>query len=234
MSGSHGAQPRIAGSLIGLCLIVLPSCQTQTGTALDRRVTQGAVAGAVVGAAAGALTDADARGRGALFGGALGGIAGGLLGAYLDEQSEQLATIPGAELVRGNETLIVGLPADLLFEVDSAALAPGAYARLGRLSDTLTRYPDSDVVVRGHSDATGPAAHNLRLSEDRAAAVRDYLISEGIHPGRLTAIGFGEAMPVASNGSEVGRQQNRRVEIEIRPREPMHYGAGTSSGAAIE
>ena len=234
MNGWRTAESRLAGSLMGICLIALPACQTQTGTALDRRVTQGAMAGAVVGAAAGALTDADARGRGALFGGALGGIAGGLLGAYLDEQSEQLAAIPDAELVRGNETLIVGLPADLLFEVDSAALAPGAYARLGRLSDTLHRYPDSDVVVRGHSDATGPATHNLRLSEDRAAAVRDYLISEGIQPTRLTAIGFGEAMPVASNASGFGRQQNRRVEIEIRPREAMHYGARSGSEHAIE
>jgi outer membrane protein OmpA-like peptidoglycan-associated protein len=218
MHGTLRPLHRVAGILIGIPLLALPACQTHTGTALDRRVTQGAVAGAVVGGTAGALTDARARWRGALIGGALGGIAGGLIGAYLDQQAEELATIPNAALTRSRGTLVAGFPADLLFEADSAVLAPGACARLGRVADTLVRYPESDVFVRGHTDARGSAQHNLRLSESRAGAVRDYLIAERVHPSRITALGFGEAMPVASNATAAGRQQNRRVEVEIRPR----------------
>ena len=206
MSGPLGSLSRVGGILIGISLLALPACQTHTGTAFDRRVTQGALAGTVVGAAAGALADADARWRGALFGGALGGIAGGLIGAYLEQQSEELAAIPGAALTRRPDTLVLSFPSDLLFDVDSAVLAPGAYARLGRLSDTLVRYPDSDVFVRGHTDATGSAHHNLRLSENRAGAVRAYLIAERVHANRITALGFGEAMPVASNATVAGRQ----------------------------
>jgi outer membrane protein OmpA-like peptidoglycan-associated protein len=235
MSGPLGSLPRFAGILTGISLLALPACQTHTGTALDRRVTQGAVAGTVVGATAGALADADARWRGALFGGALGGIAGGLIGAYLDRQAEELAAIPGAAVTRGPDTLVLSFPSDLLFDVDSTVLTPGAYARLGRLSDTLVRYPDSDVFVRGHTDATGSAHYNLRLSENRAGAVRTYLIAERVHPSRVTALGFGEAMPIASNATVAGRQQNRRVEVEIRPRAGFRdaRGSGAIASSAV-
>jgi outer membrane protein OmpA-like peptidoglycan-associated protein len=138
-------------------------------------------------------------------------------------------------VTRNPDTLVVSFPSDLLFDVDSAVLTPGAYARLGRLSDTLARYPDSDVFVRGHTDSTGSARHNLRLSEDRAGAVRTYLIAERVHPSRITALGFGEAMPVASNATVAGRQQNRRVEVEIRPRAGFRdvRGPGAIASSAI-
>jgi outer membrane protein OmpA-like peptidoglycan-associated protein len=113
---------------------------------------------------------------------------------------------------------LLSFPSDLLFEVGFAQLAPDAYARLGRVADTLVRYPDTEVLVRGHTDARGSAQRNLRLSEDRAETAREYLIAERVQPKRITSLGFGEAMPVASNATPAGHQQNRRVEIEIRPR----------------
>ena len=209
---------------LGLALAAslgLTACQTNTGTALDKKATQGAIAGVLAGAAAGAAIDDDKRGRGALIGAAIGGLAGGLIGSYLDNQAQELDAIPDAAVERRPEMLVVGFPADLLYDVDSAALKPGSYSRLDQVADTLVRYPETDVVVKGHTDSQGSESYNLRLSEDRADAVRRYLIAQRVPSYRITAIGFGEAMPVATNATPEGRQQNRRVEIEIRPNDEL-------------
>ncbi|MCZ7617888.1 MAG: OmpA family protein [Myxococcota bacterium] len=109
-------------------------------------------------------------------------------------------------------------PGDTFFDSGSSRIAPGAGQRLNSLSQTLRSYPESNVVIRGHTDSTGSEAANLRLSEDRANNVRNYLVNGGVSPSRITAMGFGEQFPIATNATEAGRQQNRRVEIEIVPR----------------
>ncbi|MCP5056011.1 MAG: OmpA family protein [bacterium] len=202
-----------------LLVVSLPvlACQTTTGTGLDKKSTQGAIAGAIVGAATGAAVDDHKRGRGALIGAAVGGLAGGLIGHTLDRQAEEIDAIPDAQVERREDRLFVAFPNDVMFDTGSHALYPGAYSRLDRLVDSLLRYPDTEVVVKGHTDSTGNRDSNLSLSEDRADAVRRYLIAKGVSPSRVTAIGFGEAMPLATNETRVGRQKNRRVEIEIRP-----------------
>ncbi len=199
----------------------LGGCQTTTGTALDKKSTQGAIAGAILGAAAGAAADDHKRGRGALIGAAVGGLAGGLIGRTLDQQAQEIDAIPDAEVERREDRLFVAFPGDVLFDVGSYALHPGAYSRLDRLADTLLRYPDTEAVVKGHTDGSGDRAANLRLSEDRADAVRRYLVAQGVPASRVQAIGFGEDLPLASNDTAAGRQQNRRVEIEIRPTEAL-------------
>ncbi|MBW2242888.1 MAG: OmpA family protein [Deltaproteobacteria bacterium] len=202
--------------LLALSLPVL-ACQTTTGTALDKKSTQGAIAGAVLGAAAGAAIDGHKRGRGAVIGAAVGGLAGGLIGHTLDRQAQEIDVIPDAQVERRDDRLFVAFPNDVMFDTGSHALYPGAYSRLDQLVDSLLRYPDTEVVVKGHTDSTGNRDSNLSLSEDRADAVRRYLIARGISPSRVTAIGFGDAMPLATNQTQAGRLRNRRVEIEIRP-----------------
>jgi outer membrane protein OmpA-like peptidoglycan-associated protein len=195
-------------------------CQTNTGTILDKKTTQGAILGTLAGAAAGAAIDKKA-GRGALIGAAVGGVAGGLIGNYLDKQAQEIDAIPDANVQRREESLVVLFPGDVLFEVGSSALSPGAYQRLSSLAESLVRYPDTNVVVKGHTDGTGDESYNLRLSEDRAESVRKYLVAEGVAASRVTAVGYGEAFPVASNATPEGRQQNRRVEIEIKPSDEL-------------
>jgi outer membrane protein OmpA-like peptidoglycan-associated protein len=104
-----------------------------------------------------------------------------------------------------------------MFDSGSRNLAPGALSRLDSVAATLNRYPDADVVVKGHTDAQGAEEANLRLSEDRAQMVKNHLIDKGVAGGRIQAIGFGESLPVATNATPEGRAMNRRVEIELRP-----------------
>jgi len=196
----------------------LPGCATETGTAIDKKATQGAILGGLGGAAAGrAIAGHEDAATGILLGAALGALTGGLIGAYLDRQAEEFVEIEDATVVRNEESLLISLPGDVLFESDSANLSPGAFDRLYQVADVLVEYPDSLVEVRGHTDAVGAVAYNQELSERRADSVRRYLVSQGVAPGRISAVGLGESYPVASNESEAGRQLNRRVELEVRP-----------------
>jgi len=206
--------------LLLVCTMAGFGCQTNTGTAFDNKTTQGAIFGTLAGAAAGAALDKKS-GRGALIGAAVGGVTGGLIGNYMQKQAQEIDAIPDAEVQRRDEGLLVLFPGDLLFDTGSSALSAGAYQRLRSLADTLKRYPDSNIVVKGHTDSTGDESYNLRLSEERADNVRRYLVGEGVGSHRATAIGYGEAFPMTSNSTPAGRQQNRRVEIEIRANDEL-------------
>ncbi|UCE86093.1 MAG: OmpA family protein [Deltaproteobacteria bacterium] len=220
LSSRSGSQRRIAiqVAVAGLCAAL--GCETQTGTALDKKSTQGAILGGLAGAAAGrAIGGHEHDTAGILIGAASGAVAGGLIGHYLDKQAQEIDAIPDANVEQRGDVLVVGFQGDVMFDSGSSVLHAGAYSRLEALADTLERYPASDVIVKGHTDAEGGEQYNLRLSQDRADHVRAVLVAEGVRPSRISAIGLGEAFPVASNDTAVGRQQNRRVEIEIRPRE---------------
>lgn len=195
-------------------LMVPLGCETVPGN----RTTQGAVLGSLAGAGAGVLTAGEGNNlAGGLIGAAVGGVAGGLIGRYLDNQAREIDAIPDATVERQSDRLLVTFPGDALFDSGSSSVSPGAAQRLNSLAQTLRSYPESNVVVKGHTDSTGSEAANLRLSEDRANNVRNYLVNAGVSPSRITALGFGEQFPMATNASESGRQQNRRVEIEIVP-----------------
>lgn len=215
-----GISRRLGAGALVVAFSAALGCQTNTGTILDKKTTQGAILGTLAGAAAGAAIDKKA-GRGALIGAAVGGLAGGLVGNYLDKQAQEIDAIPDANVQRREESLVVLFPGDVLFGVGSSALSPGAYQRLGSLAGTLERYPDTNIVVKGHTDGTGDESYNVRLSEDRAESVRKYLVAEGVTAQRVSAVGYGEAFPVASNATPEGRQQNRRVEIEIKPNDEL-------------
>ncbi len=209
-------------------VLALVGCQTNTGTVLDKKATQGAILGTLAGAAAGAAIGGhDHRAGGAIIGAATGALAGGLLGRYLDQQAQELDAIPGADVRRRDDSLLVNFQSTLLFDTDSASLQPGAFDRLRSLARTLNNYPKSVVIIKGHTDTLGDERYNLTLSEERSDGVRDFLVAEGVASPRITAIGFGESMPVATNSSPEGRQQNRRVEIEIRPYDDVMRSGST-------
>lgn len=205
---------------------ILAGC-AQTGQVLDTKTKKGAVIGTLAGAAAGAaIGGKDHRAGGAAIGAATGAIAGGLIGNYLDKQAQELDAIPGADVERRDDSLLVNFPEGILFDTGSSTLSAGSYDRLRRLAQTLNNYPRSQVVVKGHTDSVGSDQLNQRLSEERADRVRTYLVAEGVASSRVTSIGFGESMPVATNATPEGRAQNRRVEIEIRPDREILEGGG--------
>ena len=211
-----------------VAVLAVVGCQTNTGTVFDKKATQGAILGTLAGAAAGAAIGGhDHRAGGAIIGAATGALAGGLLGRYLDQQAQELDAIPGADVRRRDDSLLVNFQSTLLFDSDSASLQPGAFDRLRSLARTLNNYPKSDVIIKGHTDNLGDERYNLTLSEERADSVRAFLVAEGVASPRITAIGFGESMPMATNASPEGRQQNRRVEIEIRPYDDVMRSGAT-------
>lgn len=186
----------------------------------NARTKNGAIIGGILGAAAGVATSGDGDElKGAIIGGALGAGGGALVGQELDRQAAELRGSLSSNISVTNmgDYLVVNMPQDLLFAVDSASLRPDLTRDLNAVAASLLKYPNSRVEVIGHTDNTGAAAYNQDLSQRRASAVTSVLRGAGVPSGRLAAYGRGEDQPVASNLNEAGRAKNRRVEIIIRP-----------------
>lgn len=180
------------------------------------RTAKGAGIGAAAGAAA-AVLKGEREADEILAGAAIGAVVGGGIGAYMDAQQEKLARIPGTSVERVDEdTLLVHFDSDVLFAVNSATIDGDGRDTLEDVAAVLDEYKKTAVVVQGHTDSTGSEEHNQELSERRANSVRNYLVSRGVDADRLAAIGMGEGYPVASNDSESGRQENRRVDILLK------------------
>ena len=180
----------------------------------------GAATGAIVGALASKKSGKGAK-KGALIGAALGTIAGLGVGAYMDKQEAELRRKlagTGVRIVREGNDIRLVMPSDITFDVDRADIKPRFFRTLNAVAIVLNAYPETDILIAGHTDSTGSEAYNQRLSEARAAAVMHYLVSQGVDPRRIDARGFGERYPIADNRTEQGRALNRRVEIRIRPR----------------
>jgi outer membrane protein OmpA-like peptidoglycan-associated protein len=161
---------------------------------------------------------AGSRTKGAVIGGVAGAAIGSAVGYQLDKQAKELEQIPNMEVARQEDSLLVTVSDAILFDTNSAALKAQAQSMLAQTADVMIRYPDSDILVKGHTDSTGSEKYNQELSERRAKSVQNFLIGKGVAPQRITAIGFGKTMPVASNYTPEGREKNRRVEMEIKPR----------------
>jgi len=208
---------RLYNLLLVVLLSLLIGC-AETQNVARTKTAQGTVIGAATGALAGALIASHHhRGKGALIGGLAGAAVGGGIGYALDRRAKELAQIKEARVRREHDRLVVTMSDSILFDINSASLRPGAKRILDKIASVIVRYPDDRIVVAGYTDNTGSEKYNQELSERRAKVVRNYLVLKGVLPDRITAIGFGEAMPVASNATPEGRQQNRRVEIEIKP-----------------
>ncbi|MDR5898900.1 OmpA family protein [Halomonas vilamensis] len=180
--------------------------------------------GAAVGAVAGALSGDGSTSRRdrALIGAAVGAAAGAGVGAYMDRQENQLrGSLQGSriEIDRRGDDIVLNMPSGVTFGFDSADLTNEARSALNEVANVLTQYQDTRVNIAGHTDSTGDANYNQRLSERRAQAVGGYLNQSGVSSTRLNMMGFGEDRPIASNETEQGRTQNRRVEITLTPTE---------------
>ena len=116
-----------------------------------------------------------------------------------------------------NDQLLVGMTGETAFEVDSDQIKPGFYSTMDKISGVVNKYGKTQLAIAGHTDSTGSAQYNQQLSERRADAVQNYLLSDNVYPARLSAVGYGKNRPIASNDSEAGRRLNRRVDITIIP-----------------
>ena len=185
------------------------------------KAKKGAVIGGVAGAIAGAIIHNN-RGsgnakRGAVIGGVFGAATGAIVGAMMDKQERELRQIEGVNVTRtSDDELRVTVRNEVLFDFDSAGLRSSSRDELREMAGVFNKYRDTTIDVQGHTDSTGTAAYNQRLSERRARSVANYLEGLGVRGSRIDAYGYGESKPRASNGSASGRQQNRRVEIYVR------------------
>ncbi|MCU0910261.1 MAG: OmpA family protein [Rhodobacteraceae bacterium] len=206
----------LAGSAAAL---ILAGCVDTAGSPVDNpRTRQGAVVGALAGAALGASRSGSNDLEQAAAGAVIGGIAGAVVGNILDAQARELdRDLSGnIDVIRDGDRLIVRMPNDLLFGVDSTFVRPDLQRDLSILAGSLNKYPRSTIEVVGHADSDGSDAYNQDLSERRASAVASILVNEGVSSRRVVAYGRGETQPIASNATPAGKQANRRVEIIIR------------------
>ncbi len=140
----------------------------------------------------------------------------------MDKQAAEIEkTVPGATVERVGEGIVVEFSSNILFGFDKSALSNEAKANLDKLVVVLNGYPDTDIEIQGHTDSKGSLSYNKRLSERRATAVTDYLITNNISYSRVQIKGFGETVPKYDNDTEAGRAQNRRVEFLITANEKM-------------
>src|SRR5918992_3854863 len=180
----------------------------------ERGAIIGAAAGAGVGGVVGNATGSTARG--AIIGAVVGGAAGAIIGHQMDQQAKEIKQqIPGAVVERVGEGINVTFESGLLFDYNSDRIKPAAAENLRNLARSLNNYPNTDLVIVGHTDDIGSDDFNADLSQRRARAAASYLASLGVNQGRLRTFGRGENEPVAENSSDTGRQQNRRVEVAI-------------------
>jgi outer membrane protein OmpA-like peptidoglycan-associated protein len=202
-----------------------PYNQQQAGgmPRVGTRTATGAVVGAGAGALLGYLTNTNKSSEGrtnALIGAGVGALAGAAVGRYMDQQQarlqQQLAG-SGVDVVRQGDNILLNMPGDITFAYDRADVQPQFYTVLDQVAGTLNQYPSTYVDVVGHADSTGSDEYNLGLSQRRAGSVAGYLVSRGVIQDRLFVAGQGERTPRASNATEQGRAQNRRVEIILRP-----------------
>lgn len=144
----------------------------------------------------------------------------------MDKQAEELEEdLEGATVERVGEGIKITFDSGILFDVDKSALTPNAEANIRELAETLKKYDDTNILVEGHTDATGSDSYNMNLSERRAESVMSYAASIGVDRSRFQIKGYGETQPVATNDSETGRQQNRRVEVAIFANEELKEAA---------
>ncbi len=202
----------------GILTLTLAAAFLLSGCASMSKTEEGAVVGGAAGAVIGGIigNQTGSTARGAILGAAVGGAAGAIIGRRMDEQAEALEEeLPGAEVERVGEGIQVTFDSGILFDFDSYALRSQAREHLANLAASLNEYADSEVLIVGHTDSSGPEDYNQNLSENRANAAGNYLVRSGVAPGRVKMMGLGETEPVASNDTPEGMQLNRRVEVAI-------------------
>jgi len=194
--------------------------------------TSNAVKGGVIGGVGGGVIGGvigHSEGNtvlGAIIGAAVGGTAGVLIGRHMDKQAEEMENdIEGAKIERVGEGIKITFDSGILFTTNSSTLEPQAKTNISKLAVILNKYPDTNILVTGHTDSDGTEQYNQTLSEQRAKSVSDYTMGQGVNSSRLSIIGLGESEPVTTNETVDGKQLNRRVEIAIFANEELKKAA---------
>jgi outer membrane protein OmpA-like peptidoglycan-associated protein len=202
---------RLFVPLLAVSLLV-GGCSSLSNT--EKGAAVGAGAGGAAGAAVGKAVGETAKG--AVLGAIVGGTAGAIIGQRMDKKAKELdENLENAEVQRVGEGIVVTFDSGLLFDFDSAALREDARTDLREFAGSMNEYPETNILVVGHTDSIGSDTYNQRLSERRAQSAGEYLVDQGLVRDRLTLTGKGETEAVASNETESGRQLNRRVEVAI-------------------
>ena len=214
---------------INSCEATKNASNTQKGGAI------GAAGGAILGAIIGNNTGKKGSGGelGAVIGGVVGGTAGVLIGKKMDKQAQQIEEeIPGAVVERVDDGIVVTFDENsgVYFDTNKYNINEASETLLNKLAGILMEYPDTNVIVVGHTDSTGADAYNMTLSQNRAFAVTNYFTSKGLISTRFTTNWFGEEQPIADNSTAEGRSKNRRVNIAIVPNEKMKEEAKKEAG----
>lgn len=180
----------------------------------------GAVLGGVIGHAAGNTV------LGAILGAAVGGAAGAIIGNYMDKQAAEMQRdLKGAEVQRIGEGIKITFDSGILFDIDKSDLRPVSKTNLAELAKILNKYPDTNILIEGHTDDTGSDDHNLTLSKDRAQSVAFYMATLEVKSARFSTAGYGETQPIVTNDTLDGRQKNRRVDIAVMANDKLKKAA---------
>jgi outer membrane protein OmpA-like peptidoglycan-associated protein len=201
--------------------VFLYSCSTSNAV---KGGVIGGVGGAVVGGIVG--NELGNTAVGAIIGAAVGGTAGALIGSHMDKQAEEMERdIENAKIERIGEGIKITFDSGILFETNSSTLQSQAKTNIANLAVILNKYPDTNILVTGHTDFDGTDEYNQSLSERRAESVSDYTMGQGVTSSRFSVIGLGETEPIATNETVEGKQLNRRVEIAIFANEDLKAAA---------
>ena len=206
------------GTLFTSCEALKNTNNTQRGVAI------GAAGGALLGGILGNNLGKGGKGAmGAVLGGVIGGVAGGVIGNKMDKQAREIDNaLPGADVVRVGEGIKLVLNENAVrFDTNKSTLTATAKTNLDKLISVFKEYADTNIMIYGYTDSTGSAEYNLKLSQERATSVKNYLVSKGLASTRFSTSGMGIADPIATNDTPEGRSQNRRVEFAITANEKM-------------
>lgn len=215
---------RIQKVSLALCAAVLPlsACVTdpETGKRKISKTAIGGVGGALGGYLLGDLVGGRNDRTEKILGAGIGAVVGAGVGHYMDEQEKKLkqqTAGTGVEVIREGDNLVLDMPSEVTFAVDSSTISPEFRTTLDKVATTLNQYEKTYIDVLGHTDSTGTEAYNQALSERRANSVAGYLTGRDVNQARIATKGYGESQPKASNNDEAGRAINRRVEIRLVP-----------------
>ncbi len=222
----------ISIALLSLTIVVgLTSCEaTKNANNKQKGAVIGAAGGAILGAIIGNNAGKGGNGEiGAVIGGVAGGAAGVLIGAKMDKNAQKIEEeIPGAQVERVDDGIVITFDENsgVFFETSKYNINASSRETLDKLAAVMLEFPDTNVLVIGHTDSSGQDAYNLTLSKNRAESVTNYFVStKGLSAGRFTTNWFGEESPIASNDTAEGRAQNRRVNVVLVPNDKMKEDA---------
>ncbi len=216
--------------------ISLTNCKAvQNANNKQKGAVIGATGGAILGAIIGNNVGKGGNGElGAVIGGVVGGGAGILIGNKMDKQAQKIEEeIPGAQVERVDEGIVVTFDesSGVYFDTNKYNINTASQETLNKLIGIFKEYPDTNILVVGHTDSVGAEDYNMTLSKNRAYAVTDYLSHNGVSQSRLTTNWFGETQPLHDNKTAEGRAKNRRVNVAILPNQKMIQDAKVQSGS---